>query len=78
MCNDPANGPITTPNPSGVMRPCYTGISLPGNGYSFGDYVLCEGQCANITATIGNGTKVNLYTCDPASICYTLGLNDRW
>jgi len=79
MCNDPSNGPITSPNPNPTFRKCFTGISLPRTNYVFGDYIICDGQCANISATLGAGnTRVNLYTCDPVDVCVRLGIGNTW
>lgn len=74
-CNSPDAGPIT---PIPTIRQCFTGVSVPSMTFSRGGVVMCNGQCANITVTVGaSNTPVVLYTCDPFAVCTNLNLENR-
>lgn len=66
------------PAPTSPVDPilCYEGIVFAGTPIANKTTPsLCYGQCAKISAVIG-GSAIDAYTCDPVSLCDSLGLQN--
>ncbi|CAJ0939649.1 unnamed protein product, partial [Mesorhabditis belari] len=87
-CNFQRQQPnVTVPTPTGPTRrrtpiSCYSGLSFLYNNTFYGltdddKYMACQGDCAQLTYQSflsGNNFLATVYTCDPVSLCATLGI----
>jgi hypothetical protein len=77
QCNAP-DTPIVPPTIGPTLRQCFTGVGIQSMNYITGDNVPCNGQCTNLTVSVGaTNTNVSIYVCDPFAICYNLNLENR-
>ncbi|CAB3396984.1 unnamed protein product [Caenorhabditis bovis] len=67
LCLDPNRG---APQPN--LR-CYSGISIPQDGYNQGGDQICDGWCASLNSVINN-KNATVYYCSPVGMCRYFGL----
>ncbi|CCD69473.1 bacterial colonization factor [Caenorhabditis elegans] len=59
---------------------CFSGLYVNNMPISIAGWQACKGECASATlSTMYNGalTNATIYTCDPVSTCYQLGMNNN-
>ncbi|EFP11146.1 hypothetical protein CRE_31123 [Caenorhabditis remanei] len=59
---------------------CFSGLFVNDQPVSVAGWQACQGECASATlTTMYNGAMTNatIYTCDPVSTCWQLGLNNN-
>ncbi|VDM85446.1 unnamed protein product, partial [Strongylus vulgaris] len=82
-CNVANRTDITIPTVSPIPEfpiSCWSGVYVNGNAISNVGYQSCNGECASIslTTTIANVThKAEIYTCDPTSVCSSMGMINK-
>ncbi|UMM36044.1 hypothetical protein L5515_008378 [Caenorhabditis briggsae] len=67
LCIDPSRG---------GQRPqlrCYSGVSIPQDGYNTGGDQFCDGWCASLNSVV-NGKNATVYYCAPVGMCRYFGL----
>ncbi|VDN20295.1 unnamed protein product [Cylicostephanus goldi] len=91
-CCDYANGcnlamnnrtDITVPTPSPLPEfpiSCWSGVYVNGTPITNIGFQTCYGECASVALTTGMGTvtyKAEIYTCDPTSVCNSMGMSNN-
>ncbi|CAI2354020.1 unnamed protein product [Caenorhabditis sp. 36 PRJEB53466] len=77
-------GKINTSMPVTNLRDypitCFSGLFVNNMPLSIAGWQACQGECASATITTtynGSATNATIYTCDPVSTCYQLGMNNN-